>query len=464
MEQLKSIFQLFTKMLVVMVLAGAATFAMYGCDERTDDLVAVSTWNGVYCGDDDSYTVLNSGDTLTGTQTSCIEIAEDATVTLSGKVVFGQGTILKINKGATIEPNTSVLSYLIIDKNAKILALGTADQPITFAPSGTGRQQGDWGGIVINGNARINAGSGSADGEGDSGSFGGKDDDDSSGILRYVKVYFAGYAFSPTNELNGICLQGVGSGTVVDYVQIHNGADDGIEMFGGAVNIKHVVSSGNGDDQIDCTFGWRGKVQYAVAVSLDGCDVPFEHDGNEDNHEATPLTKVTYYNVTSVNGYQTGDAVRGARLRRGTQATFVNSYFLNAGGAVEDRCVRAEDAETSVTIDEVIIEACGDTGHSGDETTITATNVTNNNAPTTELLATANFLSFNALETAGAAAFEPVSGADYEALATAGGSSATPPDDGFFDVAGVDYIGAVPAGGTNWLANGTPDWTEFPEE
>lgn len=455
MEKLKLSFQLFAKMLLVLVMAGAVSFSFIGCDEEEDDEVTSSAWNGVYCGDNGAYTTVANGGTLSGDYATCVEIPANATVTLSGRVLFKQGTILKINEGVTIEGDTSVdISYLIIDKNAKIIALGTASDPITFTSdvAAGSRSQEDWGGIVINGNARINAGDGSADGEGDSGSYGGKDDDDSSGILRYVRIYFAGRLFTGTNELNGLCLQGVGSGTKVDYVQMHNCADDGIEMFGGAVNIKHIVSTGNGDDQIDCTFGWRGKMQFAVAASLDGNDTTFEHDGNEDNHLATPLTNLTYYNVTSINGVQSGDTVRGARLRRGTQAAIYNAYFGDAGGAHDDRCVQAEDAETNVALVSVLIEACGDNGYSDDgEATLTATNVTNVAAPGTPYVATAPFASYSALSSAGASAFAVNGGATSTPP-----SAVTPPDDDFFDTTAT-FIGAI--GGSNWLSG----WTSFPE-
>ena len=138
---------------------------------------------------------------------------------------------------------------------------------------------------------------------GDTGEYGGTDPEDSSGILRYVRVEFAGIEFSPDNELNGIAFQGVGSGTVVDYVQVHFNQDDGIEFFGGTVNAKHLYCTGIRDDSFDWTDGWTGKGQFWVAQQRgDDADNGFEADNNGDDNEANPRSNPTIYNVTLVGG------------------------------------------------------------------------------------------------------------------------------------------------------------------
>ena len=103
-----------------------------------------------------------------------------------------------------------------------------------------------------------------ANGEGNSGLYGGNNHEDSSGVLRYVRVEWAGFPVTGTDELNGIAFQGVGAGTVVDYIQVHYNNDDGVEFFGGTVNVKHVYLTGNKDDSMDWASGWRGKAQFIL--------------------------------------------------------------------------------------------------------------------------------------------------------------------------------------------------------
>lgn len=140
------------------------------------------------------------------------------------------------------------------------------------------RDRGDWGGLIVNSRAPINTGT-TAFGEGDTGEYGGTDPEDNSGILCYVRVEFAGIEFSPDNELNGIAFQGVGSGTVVDYVQVHFNQDDGIEFFGGTVNAKHLYCTGIRDDSFDRTDDWVGKGQFWVGQQCgDAADNGFESE------------------------------------------------------------------------------------------------------------------------------------------------------------------------------------------
>ncbi len=310
------------------ILFTAVVFA--GCDDDDDS------------DKDSNVSVVEDGGTLSGVFTKDVEVEKDAKITLKGAVIFQSGSTLKINEGVTVKASVETLSYLIIARGAKIEAIGTAKKPITFTsskPDGT-RKASDWGGIIINGKAKINQGGGEAEGEGDSGVYGGTDDADNSGTLKYVRVFFAGYPFSSTNELNGVCLQGVGSGTSIEYLQIHSGSDDGIEMFGGTVNLKYVMSTANEDDQIDCTFGWRGTIEYAVAASIQG-DAAMEYDNNESNFQAEPRTSVKHKYITviareALDSTNAMKSNKGARMRRGTNAWFENSYFVQVGSASDD--------------------------------------------------------------------------------------------------------------------------------
>jgi hypothetical protein len=155
---------------------------------------------------------------------------------------------------------------LIVERGGRLNAIGTREQPIVMTsdqPVGS-RGRGDWGGLIINGRAPVNLAGGLGTGEGDTGVYGGTDENDNSGTLRYVRVEFSGIEFSPDNELNGIAFQGVGRGTTVDYAQAHMSRDDAMEWFGGTVDVKHLVLSNAADDGFDWTFGYRGRAQFVV--------------------------------------------------------------------------------------------------------------------------------------------------------------------------------------------------------
>ncbi|MQA92214.1 MAG: hypothetical protein GEU90_18645 [Gemmatimonas sp.] len=240
----------------------------------------------------------------------------------------------------TIEPGTTILgdanapsgtrgSFLVVTRGSQLIADANADEAdpnvrpdpdnvIVFTssqPRGN-RARGDWGGIIINGRAPTNAGDEAA-GEGDSGFFGGTDEADDSGILRGVRVEFAGDRVTATDELNGIAFQGVGAGTTVDYVQIHYNVDDGTEPFGGTVSQTHMVMTGIGDDSFDGTDGYRGFIQFGVVqMRGDDGDKAFELSTNGDNPDtATPRSSALIANVTAV-GAEQGE-IQGPTLHQG---------------------------------------------------------------------------------------------------------------------------------------------------
>ena len=267
---------------------------------------------------------------LKGSYSSNVTLEEDSTWTLQGLVKFKSGTTLTIKSGVTVKGDHSVLSYLVIECGAKIMAIGTAEKPIVFTSdlSMGNRSSQDWGGIVINGYATINNGSGTPkvqSGEGDSGLYGGDNDNDNSGKLRYVRIEFAGKKFDAENELNGLALQGVGSATVIENIHLHNCADDGIEMFGGTVNLSNVISTANGDDQIDCTGGWRGNLVNAFVAPVGG-DKGLEFDGNSSDNIATPKTIVNISNIVYLDNknISSNDAFR---FREGAEVNLTKVYI-----------------------------------------------------------------------------------------------------------------------------------------
>jgi len=250
-----------------------------------------------------------------------------------------------------------VVDLLVVSRGSRMIANGTASQPIVFTsledylddllPNGTSGV-GDWGGLAINGRAPLNQCTVDASavrgtdaclqtGEGGSGVFGGGDINDSSGSFRFVRVQHAGFQFTPTNELNGIALQGVGRGTVFENIQVHRGADDGFEWFGGSVNARNLVVTGANDDSFDWTDGWIGRAQFLIAVQQPGDDNGVEGDNNDvgtatgagtqpPGADSTPRSDAILANFTLIGDGSSGE---GVQLREGTAGGIVNGIIAN---------------------------------------------------------------------------------------------------------------------------------------
>jgi hypothetical protein len=244
-------------------------------------------------------------------------------------------------------------SALFVTRGAKLNAIGTVSQPIVFTSKNAigSRNRGDWGGIVLLGKGIYNVNNGENYIEGISQTvntqFGGglsPITNDNSGTLKYVRIEFAGYVFSPNNELNGLTMGACGSGTTVDYVQVSYSNDDSFEWFGGSVNCKHLVALNGLDDDFDTDNGYNGIVQFALSVrdplaadiSTSEC---FESDNNAGGTSVAPFTSAIFTNVTAVGPtYRStlsggsplnGLYDRAARLRRATKLKVFNSLFLD---------------------------------------------------------------------------------------------------------------------------------------
>ncbi|HMB01103.1 MAG TPA: hypothetical protein VKS21_08970 [Spirochaetota bacterium] len=278
----------------------------------------------VSCGDDDnggnepvslitevtSPSTLAAGDTLGSSKPATIykaDVSVTGDVTLAGKIYIDDGATLSIDPGVTLTAASTDgdLDVLIIKQGGQIDAQGTAADPIVFTSGGTVGQRSpqDWGGIQILGYAPGKGGAtgSTAEGLGDThGIAGGTDDADSSGTMRYVIIQFAGKIYNENNELNGLGLFGVGSGTTIDFVQTHRCSDDGFEPFGGSVALKNVVGSANEDDQLDCAGPWLGYVSNALAICCNDGGSAVEYDGDEgETGTGTSQTGVTNLVISS---------------------------------------------------------------------------------------------------------------------------------------------------------------------
>ena len=298
--------------------------------------------------------------TISGNVTANRTLFADTAYTLQGFVQVTNGATL------TIQPGTKILgdfattgSSLFITRGAKIDAQGTATNPIVFTSSRAAgqRQPGDWGGLIVIGNGIINrSGSITIEGTGNGANnpaqtySGGNNNADNSGIMRYVRVEFAGYATATDQELNSFTLAALGSGTKLEYLQSMAGLDDSFEFFGGAADGKWLVSYEAGDDHFDISEGYVGRLQYLIAMQTriipprsaagspssdpqgienDGCSGA----GCDLGQNSAPLTVPIVANFT-VLGVGTANGVtlpaaggRGAMLRRGTGGYYVNGVI-----------------------------------------------------------------------------------------------------------------------------------------
>jgi hypothetical protein len=291
---------------------------------------------------------------LSGRFTSDVRLTRDTYWVLRGAVFIGAPGRLTIEPGTWVIGETATRGSLVIERGAQIIADGTRERPIVMTSDQLvgSRGRGDWGGLIINGNAPLNLPGGVGIGEGQTGIYGGDNPNDNSGILRYVRVEFAGIEFSPDNELNGIAFQGVGNGTIVENIQVHYNKDDGIEMFGGTVDIKRVVLTGIGDDSIDWTFGWKGRLQFAVVQQRgDDTDQGIEADNNGNNFNLEPRSEPTLFNLTLVGdpSQEFGpESTNCMRLRVGTAGIIRN--FICTG--FKSQAIDVRDAPATQLINE----------------------------------------------------------------------------------------------------------------
>ncbi len=272
---------------------------------------------------------------------------------LQGQIFVKSGATLTIQPGTVIMGDKSVAgSGLFISKGSKIMAQGTLNQPIVFTsnqPAGQ-RGLGDWGGLILLGNASNNIAGGlgyveglaqSADTE-----YGNAtpDDNDNSGVIEYVRIEFGGYVYQPNKEINGLTMGSVGRGTTINYVQVSFVNDDAYEWFGGTVNCSHLVSYRNLDDDFDTDNGFRGNVQFGLSVRdpqiADNPSVStsegFESDNDASGSTNSPQTAALFSNMTLIGPYRgnTGSSIatgyrRAARIRRNSGLKIFNSVLMD---------------------------------------------------------------------------------------------------------------------------------------
>lgn len=247
---------------------------------------------------------------------------------MDGKIVVEDGATLTVEAGTIVKAAAGTganATVLIVAKGAKIEAVGTADKPIIFtdandqivyangttSPNRSVTDKGLWGSVIILGNGIVGAASGEANIEGvvsgyEFTKYGGSNNAENSGTLKYVSIRHTGTAVSPGNELQGLTMGGVGSGTVIENIELIGSEDDGIEIFGGAVNVTNIVIANFDDDGIDLDQAYDGTISNAVVIMAPGSDTVFEIDGTEEPNNAI----VGEYTIKNVTAYGRSDAAK----------------------------------------------------------------------------------------------------------------------------------------------------------
>jgi len=337
--------------------------ATFGCDDNSSPDPVTETKN---------YTLIeeNGMTTIAGTIDESITLSAAKKYVLSGFVYVKAPATLTIEAGTIIKGDQNTNGSLIIEQGAKIMAEGTAAKPIVFTSlkAKGNRTTGNWGGIIILGKAPINQGANAQIEGGVNRYYGGTDANDNSGVLKYVRIEYAGIAFQPDNEINGLTLGGVGAGTIIDYVQVSFSGDDSFEFFGGTVNAKHLIAYKTVDDMFDTDNGYSGKLQFLVGLSAplvadaSGSN-GFESDNDGTGTDATPKTSAVFSNVSLFGPLATPTTAvnpnfqRAMHIRRNSSISVHNSLFAGwpIGLLLDGTKTEANATSGALNINNVVI-------------------------------------------------------------------------------------------------------------
>lgn len=411
------------------------------------------------------YSNIQSSVPVTGTITSSTTWTANNRYVLNDFVGVASPAVLTIEPG-TVVYGGGTRATLFIQRGAKIIADGTPRRPIimTSAQRVGNRAQRDWGSLVLLGAAPINVPGGQAFLEGlpseAAYSFGGQNAADSSGVLRYVRLEFGGFEIATNQEINGLTCGGVGSGTVIDYVEVLHNKDDAFEFFGGNVNAKHLLGIAFADDGLDFDNGYSGNIQYAALIKRavndeSDSNIFTESDNNATGGADTPLTHPRVYNVTSVR-VASGVGNYGGVLRRNTAGEWMNSIVSGSRLApitLRDTGTFNNAAAGSLVVNNSILNgsfadaAFPNSADRADQTrTFLFTTMTRNRNVDPLLAMGTPTLVKTYMPDLAPIATSPALDADFVA---------NPPDNGFLD--SVDFVGAI-GPGSNWILSG---WANF---
>ncbi|WP_448659899.1 hypothetical protein ACPVPU_05145 [Sphingomonas sp. CJ99] len=403
----------------------------------------------------------------------------DVGVDRGGAGTAGQAGNLTIEPGVIVYANTTNADndLLVVNRGSTITAEGTETAPIIFTAQQnltgnvTDESQGLWGGIILAGRAPISncnlqgVTGGSAnceavvEGTGNA-LYGGATPGDSSGVMRYVQVRYSGTVISPNNELQGITTGGVGSGTRLEYIQIHNSSDDGIEIFGGTHNGRYWVITGADDDSIDTDVGWKGFLQFMIASQRPNntqTDTYMMEIDSNNNEDALPRQFGRIANFTFI--HRSTGVNAALRLRGGADFTFVNGIITSTlpclnivagtdanGGKSTIRAANAALDEQGPPVFNSMYFACSALSAETAQNSITVTN-----AEQAAIVAAGTNNVTNG--TAAAALNGFVAGTGAAAVTAFNAASLNPSGTSF--LVSTNYIGAVSGANDNWYRGWT---------
>ncbi len=320
-----------------------------GCKDDEDDKKDKTPISSVYTETTDAATgrsAFRVAGTPDGIGETSFTWTKDKVWILNGFVFVNEGQTLTIEAGTLIKGAPGAgesASALIVARGGKVIANGTAAEPIIFTAEADkldgalGATTGLWGGVIVLGKASLNSSPGESAIEGiptsePRGIYGGTNDADNSGVLRYVSIRHGGSNIGANNEINGLTLGGVGNGTTLDFIEVFANVDDGIEWFGGTVNGKHLLVTACGDDSFDYDEGYTGKNQFLIAFqALNDGDRGGEHDGGTDPEDGLPYALPTFYNATYVGRPES----RTITFRDNAGGQYHNSVFVNFGRGID---------------------------------------------------------------------------------------------------------------------------------
>ena len=349
---------------VIVIAVLAATTILSSCKKKTEEPeTSVNPNATVFIENGSTVTVKDLGEG-TGNKT----FNSDKTWILDGLVFVNEGQTLTIEAGTIIKgkPGEGVdASALIVARGGKINAIGTATNPIIFTAesddlTSVNTTTGEWGGLIILGEARLNTTPNIQQIEGidtsePRGEFGGENDTDNSGILKYISIRHGGTNIGADNEINGLTLGGVGSETTIEYIEVAYNKDDGIEFFGGTAQIKYALVANCEDDSYDYDMGYRGKGQFWVSIQAATSDRNGEHDGGTTPETAQPYAIPEIYNATYI-GNNAGSS-KTITFRDNAGGHYINSIFANITSGIDiEKLDASEDSYDRFKASELKVE------------------------------------------------------------------------------------------------------------
>lgn len=363
--------------LIITALAIASSLTIYSCSTDEETISDIITTG-----------IAQDPSNFKGNVTSGQVVTLDPmkSYTLNGIVTVKNGGTLVIPAGTRIIATAGAASYVLVEQGGKIFANGTPGSPVLFTSET--KEAGNWGGIVICGKAPINTGS-SGSSEVANSMYGGAELNDNSGSLNYVRIEYAGAEFAINRKFNALSLFGIGNETRIEAIALLNNADDGIEIYGGTVNVSNIVSMGNTNNAFSFKDGWIGNATgiYTKRKADGTGNNGIKGINNSTNPGASPQSNVVIKNITIIGGNDTGET-NGIWLSSGVQATIENAVIssfktgINLQGDATVTYFNGESKINDILFNSNITTKISATSTSGTPVTILDDTFTENTAST----------------------------------------------------------------------------------